>query len=171
MTSAVPDLHRRATPAPSGHELAHTSMQCLGVVVLLVVALFALVTPFAMPASYSWTEHGISESSFRVNESCRRVFPSSLSLQAIHPCGNILDEMCTRVLADPNSPKRDSEVRCQIVSLQITVPYELGYPPSHAQTSNCTSPVDRFLCPFAPDRTSPFGQQRLHLSIRCRLFP
>ena len=62
MPTTAPDLHRSDTPVPSRHQRAPLSTQSLGVVVLLAVALVALVTPFAMPASYSWTEHGISES-------------------------------------------------------------------------------------------------------------
>ena len=62
MSITAPHLDRRKSPAPSGHQGAPSSTQSLGVVVLLAVALFALVTPFAMPASYTWTEHGISES-------------------------------------------------------------------------------------------------------------
>jgi len=62
MSTTAPNLHRRMSRAPSGHQGAPSSTQSLGVVVLLAVAIVALVTPFAMPASYSWTEHGISES-------------------------------------------------------------------------------------------------------------
>lgn len=62
MSTAAPNLHRSETPAPTGHRGATRGNHSIGVVVLLVVALVALVTPFEMPASYSWTQHGISES-------------------------------------------------------------------------------------------------------------
>ena len=62
MSTTAPDFRRLDTPVRSGHQRAPARTQSLGVVVLLVVALVAVLTPFVMPASYSWTEHGISES-------------------------------------------------------------------------------------------------------------
>ena len=58
MSTTVPDRQSHAVPSRSVHPAA----QPVGVLAMLAVGLLAVVAPLAMPASYSWREHGVSES-------------------------------------------------------------------------------------------------------------
>lgn len=61
MSTNAPYPHRLDTPAASRYQRL-SNKQPLAVIGMLAVALVAQVAPLAMPPSYSWTEHGISES-------------------------------------------------------------------------------------------------------------